>query len=210
MPNNQIDLGQLFGQVVQSLSQNKSALNEADTYNKNHGDNMVQIFQLVQQALQEKKGSKPAAQLKYAAAQVKKIPSGSAQVYAKGLARAAKDIKGNSVDTGNIMQLVLDLIAGGKKVNPAPQAGDPLSSIFTGLMGAGQQSGGDDKLDAGDLLTAGLAFLSARQSGEDTLGAAVKALVAESPLSEAPHREQSGQLVMDTLLKAIGAMAQSR
>ena len=106
-------------------------------------------------------------------------------MYAKGLARAAKDIKGNSVDTGNIVQLVLDLIAGGKKVNPAPQAGDPLSSILTGLMGAGQQSGGDDKLDAGDLLTAGLAFLSARQSGEDTLGAAVKALVAEGPLSEA-------------------------
>ena len=95
-------------------------------------------------------------------------------------------------------------------MNPSPQAGDPLSDILGGLMGAGQQSSGDDKLDAGDLLTAGLAFLSAKQSGEDTLGAAVKALVAESPLSEAPHREQSGQLVMDTLLKAIGAMAQSR
>jgi len=130
-------------------------------------------------------------------------------VYAKGLARAAKDIKGNAVDTSNVMQLVLDLIAGGKKVNPSPQAGDPLSSILTGLMGAGQQASGDDKLDAGDLLTAGLALLSAKQSGEDTLGATVRALVAESPLSQAPHREQSGQLVLDTLLKTIGSIAKS-
>ena len=130
-------------------------------------------------------------------------------MYAKGLARAAKDIKGNAVDTSNVMQLVLDLIAGGKKVNPSPQAGDPLSSILTGLMGAGQQASGDDKLDAGDLLTAGLALLSAKQSGEDTLGATVRALVAESPLSQAPHREQSGQLVLDTLLKTIGSIAKS-
>ncbi len=210
MPSNQIDLSQLFGQVVQSLSQNQGALNQADEYNKNHGDNMVEIFKLVTQALQEKKDAKPAAQLKYAASQVRKIGSGSAQVYAKGLARAAKDIKGNAVDTSNVMQLVLDLIAGGKKVNPSPQSGDPLSSILTGLMSAGQQSSGDDKLDAGDLLTAGLAFLSAKQSGEDTLGAAVKALVAESPLSQAPHREQSGQVVLDTLLKTIGSMAQRK
>lgn len=193
--------------MVQSLSQNQGALNQADGYNKNHGDNMVEIFKLVTQALQEKKDAKPAAQLKYAAKQVGKVKSGSAHVYAKGLARAAKDIKGNAVDTGNIMQLVLDLIAGGRKVNPATQAGDRLSHILGGLMGAGQQSSGDDKLDAGDLLTAGLAFLSAKQSGEDTLGAAVKALVAESPLSQAPHREQSGQVVLDTLLKTIGSMA---
>lgn len=210
MPNNQIDLASLFGQVVQTLSQNKSALNQADEYNKNHGDNMVEIFKLVTQAIEEKKDAKPAAQLKYAASQVKKIGSGSAQVYAKGLARAAKDVKGNSIDTGNIMQLVLDLIAGGKKVNPAPQAGDPLSAILGGLMGAGQQAGGDDKLDAGDLLTAGLAFMSAKQSGDDNLSAAVKALVAESPLSASTHRQQSGQLVMDTLLKTIGSMAQRR
>ena len=67
MPGNQIDLSQLFGQVVQSLSQNQGALNQADEYNKNHGDNMVEIFKLVTQALQEKKDAKPAAQLKYTA-----------------------------------------------------------------------------------------------------------------------------------------------
>jgi len=210
MPANQIDLSQLFGQVAQALAQNKSAFNDADTYNQNHGDNMVEIFNKITRALEEKKDAKPAAQLKYAATQVKKIGSGSAQVYAKGLARAAKDVKGNAIDTGNIMQLVLDLIAGGKKVNPSPQAGGPLSDILGGLMGAGQQAGDDEKLDAGDLLAAGLAFLSARQSGDDTLDAAVKALVAESPLSAASHREQSGQLVLDTLLKTIGSMAQRR
>jgi hypothetical protein len=211
MAKQQIDLTQLFGQVTQTLAQNQSSLNQADSYNSNHGDNMVEIFGLITKALAEKKDAKPAAQLKYAATKIGKVKSGTAQVYAKGLARAAKDIKGNSIDTGNIMQLVLDMIAGGKKVNPAPQAGSPLGDILGGLMGAGQQAGrGDDKLDAGDLLTAGLAFLSAKQSGEDTLGAAVKALVAESPLNAAPHREQSGQLVLDTILKTIGSMAQRR
>jgi hypothetical protein len=207
MAKQQIDLAQLFGQVTQTLAQNQSSLNQADSYNSNHGDNMVEIFGMITKALAEKKDAKPATQLKYAAAKIGKVKSGTAQVYAKGLARAAKDVKGNVIDTGNIMQLVLDMIAGGKKVNPAPNAGDPLSDILGGLMGAGQQAGGDDKLDAGDLLTAGLAFLSAKQSGEDTLGAAVKALVAESPLNAAPHREQSGQLVLDTLLKTIGSMA---
>jgi hypothetical protein len=210
MAKQQIDLAQLFGQVTKALAQNQSSLNQADSYNTNHGDNMVQMFNLITKAFEEKKDAKPAAQLKYAATQVKKIGSGSAQVYAKGLARAAKDIKGSSIDTGNVMQLVLDLIAGGKKVNPAPQAGDPLSDILGGLMGAGQQASGDDKLDAGDLLTAGLAFMSAKQSGEDNLSAAVKALVANSPLSQASHREQSGQVVLDTLLKTIGSMAQRK
>jgi hypothetical protein len=207
---NQIDLSQLFGQVAQALVQNRSALNQADSYNQNHGDNMAEIFQLITKALEEKKDAKPAVQLKYAAKQIGKVKSGSAQVYAKGLARAAKDVKGNAIDTGNVMQLVLDLIAGGKKVNPSPKAGDPLSDILSSLMGAGQQAIGDEKLDAGDLLTAGLAFLSAKQSGEDTMGAAVKALVAASPLSQAPHREQSGQVVLDTLLKTIGTMAQRK
>ena len=73
MPGNQIDLSQLFGQVVQSLSQNQGALNQADEYNKNHGDNMVEIFKLVTQALQEKKDAKPAAQLKYAASRYGKL-----------------------------------------------------------------------------------------------------------------------------------------
>jgi hypothetical protein len=205
MPTNQIDLAQLFGQVAQSLAQNKSALNEADSYNKNHGDNMAEIFRLITQAVEQKKGAKPATQLKYAAAQVKKIPSGSAQVYAQGLAQAAKDLKGKSVNTANILQLVQDLVSGGQK---KPAQSTPLADVLGALVGSQSAGVADDKLDAGDLLTAGLAFLAAKQSGDDNVNAAIKALLAESPLSASPHREQSGELVMNTLLKAIGSMAQ--
>jgi len=42
-----IDLVQLFGAAAQALAANQSALNQADTLNGDHGDNMVQTFNLI-------------------------------------------------------------------------------------------------------------------------------------------------------------------
>ncbi len=205
MATNQVDLAQLFGTVAQALSENKSALNAAYTYNKDHGDNMVQIFNLIAQAVQENKGAKPSAQLKAAATKIGKTKSGSAQLYAKGLAQAAKEFKDKALTPQNIALLAQVLLAGGKKTTA--QSNDPLNSILTGLMGGQQQSSGSDGMDAGDLLNAGMTFLAAKQGGDDNMNALVKTLVSNSAMNSAPHREESGQVVVNTLLNAMLSMA---
>ena len=67
MAKNQIDLFSMFKQATQAMQENKSSLNEADTYNHDHGDHMVEIFEVITQAMKEKKDADPADQLEYAA-----------------------------------------------------------------------------------------------------------------------------------------------
>lgn len=63
---NQIDLVKLFGAVANNMGNQRESLNQADTYNNDHGDNMVEIFEVVTQAVKEKKNADPADQLAYA------------------------------------------------------------------------------------------------------------------------------------------------
>ena len=75
-----IDLAQLFGVAAQALASNQSALNQADTGNGDHGDNMVQIFNLVTKALASQKNATPAEQLTYASQTLaQNATSGSSQ-----------------------------------------------------------------------------------------------------------------------------------
>jgi len=73
-----------------------------------------------------------------------------------------------------------------------------------------QQSGnqGQDGLDLGDVLNAGMAFMNAKQQGQGTLQAGLSALMAAGPLGQKPHRQQSGQVVGNALLQAISGMSQ--
>jgi len=93
MANGQIDLLSLFKQVSKSVKQNQDSLNQADPYNHDHGDNMVQVFDVITQAMKEKKTADPADQLEYAAQLLRsKTASGSGTVYANGLETAAKQV----------------------------------------------------------------------------------------------------------------------
>ena len=56
---NQLDLASLFQTVTQNLAGKKEELNQADSYNHNHGDNMVDIFKVITQAMEEKQGAAP-------------------------------------------------------------------------------------------------------------------------------------------------------
>ena len=85
MTTKSIDLSQLFGSVVPALAEQKKTLNQADTYNHNHGDNMVEIFEVITQAMKAKSNATPAEQLAYASQLLQaKSQSGSAQLYAQG------------------------------------------------------------------------------------------------------------------------------
>ena len=62
---------------------------------------MVEIFEVITQAMKDKKGANPADQLAYASDILRRKQSGSAQVYANGLAQASQQFQGKSVTTDN-------------------------------------------------------------------------------------------------------------
>jgi hypothetical protein len=209
MGNSQLDLANIFQTVTSTLAQNQGALNEADTYNHDHGTHMVDIFSTITKAVGSKQGGDAAAQLKYAGEQLLKGEhSGSADMYGKNLLDAASQLKGQQLTADNGMQLV-QMLLGAQQQPPQqqqqPAAGGLLGSLLGGLTGGNQSSGGGlaDGIDAGDLLTAGMAFMQAKQSGDSNAEALLDAVIAASTAGQTPHRAQSGKLVASSLLQAF-------
>jgi hypothetical protein len=205
-PRNGTDLSGLFNVAAQALAANQSSLNQADAQNQNHGDNMVQAFQMISQAMASQRGASPSAQLQHASEVLaQNATSGSGQVYAQGLAQAAQQFQGqNAVTPDNAMLLIQSLLGGGQQSTPQG-GGDLLGSLLGGQQG--QQTNG---VDLGALLSAGMTFMSAKQQGQDNVQAALTALMSGGPLAQSQHRQQSGQLVANALLQAIAGMAKRR
>ena len=204
-----IDLAKLFGAVASNLGNQRETLNQADTYNNDHGDHMVEIFEVVTQAVKEKRNADPADQLAYASEILRRKQSGSAQVYADGLAQASQQFQGQGVTTDNAGMLLQTLLGGGQA--PAQQSGgggDMLGALLGGLTGQStQQQGADNGLDVGDLLNAGMAFMNAKQQGSSTGEAAINALMSASPLGQSSHRKESGTVVANTIMQVLGSMS---
>jgi hypothetical protein len=228
-----VDLGKLFTGALQALSQNQDRLNQLDGTNGDHGDNMVQIFQVAANALSKKKNQPAEKSLAYAAQQVRQLPSGSAQVYANGFENAASTFKGKQIGPQDITTLLSALLSVSPKAGvsqTAPQAqADPFASLLGGLMGGQQaqvgnqqqadplasllggltggqqaQEGTEQKVDiASMLLSGGLAFLQAKQSGQDSMTAGVQALLSASPLGQVEHRKESATLVTQGILSVL-------
>lgn len=112
-PASGTDLAGIFNRAAKALAAKKSSLNQADAENQNHGDNMVQAFNMISQAMASQRGAPPSAQLRHASEYLaQNANSGSAQVYAQGLAQAAQQFQGQQ---------------------PAPQGGaDLLGSLLGG------------------------------------------------------------------------------
>jgi hypothetical protein len=226
-PQRGMDLSSLFNVAAQALTANQASLNQADTENKNHGDNMVQVFNAISQVMANQQGASPSQQLSSASQYLAQNgTSGSAQAYSQGLAQAAQQFQGQpAVTPDNAMLLVQSLLGGGQQA-PA-QGADLLGSLLGGgqsssqgmdligsllggqsasQAGSGQQ---DDGLDLGDVLNAGMSFMNAKQQGQNNLQAALTALMSAGPMAK-PHRQQSGQIVANTLLQVISGLANKR
>jgi len=201
--SNNVDLSQIFKSVSSALSSQQSDLNEADSYNHDHGDHMVQIFNLVQQAVSEKSGASVADQLAYASKTLtKETDSGSAKLYAEGLANAAKSFTGTDLNADNITTLVKSLMnVESSQESTQSNSGNAIGSLLSSLMGGGDSSSEDDSgLGMDDLLRAGLTFMQSKQGGDSNMEAAMDALLAASPLGESSHRSQSGSIVASTIM----------
>jgi hypothetical protein len=209
MGNSQLDLANIFQTVTSTLAQNKGALNEADTYNHDHGTHMVDIFNTITKAVGSQQGSDAATQLKAAGEQLLKGEhSGSADMYGKNLLEAASQLKGQQLTADSGMQLVQMLLGAQQPAQQEqPAAGGLLGSLLGGLTGGNQSGGGlADGIDAGDLLTAGMAFMQSKQSGDSNAEALLDAVIAASTAGQTPHRAESGKLVASSLLQAFAGL----
>ena len=96
-PKRGTDLSALFNVAAQALASNQSSLNEADADNQNHGDNMVQAFNMISQAMASQRGTPPSTQLQHASEYLaQNATSGSGQIYAQGLARPRNNSRGKT------------------------------------------------------------------------------------------------------------------
>lgn len=214
-----IDLASLFGTVAKTLTQNRSALNEADTYNHDHGDNMEQIFTVISQAMKEKSSASPADQLEYASQILRKqSSSGSAQIYSEGLSDAAREFSGKSALTADnitqLVQLLMGAAPAAASSTGTSSGGDLLGSLLGSLTGAAEPAasqstqGAQDGIDLGDILNAGMAFMQAKQQGGSNLQAIMNAL-SSSKMGSENYRAQSGALVANTLINAVSKMVKT-
>jgi hypothetical protein len=199
------DLSALFNVAAKTLAANRSTLNDADVENQNHGDNMVQVFNMISRAMARQRGAPPSDQLRYASDYLaQNANSGSAHVYSQGLAQAAQQFEGQQALTpDNALLLLQGLLGGGQS---SPTGADALGSLLGGQQLPQQAQG----IDLASLISAGMTFMSAKQQGQDNVQAALTALMSAGPMSQRSHRQQSGQLVGNALLQAIAAMATKR
>ena len=145
----QLDLLSIFKQVSKSVKQNKDTLNQADSYNHDHGDHMVEIFDVITQAMKEKKNAEPADQLEYAAQILRrKSSSGSGKVYADNLESAAKQVTGKEINIGMIMSILMALMGASRKTGNSGST-DMLGSLLGTLLGGNSSASGMDDLLGG-------------------------------------------------------------
>ena len=220
-----LDLAQLFQTVTGTLTSNRQQLNDADDNNHDHGDNMVDTFEVITQAMKEKKGADPADQLEYAAQMLRQRKSGSSQMYAKGLEQASQQFQGQQVTPANAMTLIQSLLGGGQAPQVQQQGGGlggVLGSLLGGQQGTPQQDSGiggvigsllggsggqqgqqaDDGFGMDDLLKAGMSFMSTKSRGGSNLEAIVNAVVSSSAMGGG-YRQQSSNLVTTALMQAV-------
>ncbi len=200
-----VNLAKLFGNVAQELAKNQGALNQADTKNNDHGTNMVNIFNTITQAMQEKPKASPTAQMEYAAEQVRQnCQSGSGTVYAEGLARAAAELQGQNITGDNAMQLITALMGsnlGGQSQAQSSAGGDVLGNLLGTMMSGGNapaqsSGGGGDVLGSllGSMLEGGQAGnASAGNASGDALSSMLGGLLgAEQPSPAASAGTSAG------------------
>ena len=190
-----VDLVKLFSTVAKTMVENQSSLNKADEYNQDHGDHMVDIFNLVSGAMKDAPSGDVTSGLAKASELLTEKPSGSAAVYAKGLGQAAEYFQGRDLDATQLLPLLQTMLGGGE-ASVSQGAGGLLDSLAGSI-------GGEDGLDLGDILSAGAAFMESKESGDSNLEAAMDAVISGSKMGETPHRAQSSKLVADVLLQTL-------
>lgn len=211
-------LQEIFGAVGQALEEQRAELNQMDELNHNHGDHMVEIFQLAAQAGEEMKDAPLAQAMDHAARLLQdRKENGSAQVYARGLGLLAAQFRQRKIELDDLLPVVQGYLRqqGEGESEGSTGSGEVLKSLMAALaeweqVEASQEQAGVEKkpfagLDMGYLLGVGMAYLQAKQKGGDRLDILSETVVSASPLGSTPHRHTSGVIAVRALLEAMSA-----
>ena len=221
MADPEINLRDLFAAVAQVLDERREALNLADEYNHNHGDHMLEIFQVAAQAADETQSASMEDAMDVAAEMLRqRAENGSAQVYGRGLSLLAGHFRQRGVSLGDLLAAVQSYLKEGKKAageDDSLRSSDVLKAMLAALAewervemvqkesapektGASKPASG---LDMGYLFSVGMAYMQAKQKGGDKLETLSETVVSASPLGSVPYRHQSGVIAVRALLEAM-------
>ena len=208
------ELAPLFQAIGEVLRLNQAALNQADTVNGNHGDHMVEIFDLATRAAQDKADLDLAGAMLSASQLLEQTAqNGSAQLYARGLAHIATQFRSHGITLENLLPYVQKTLSERKEAQQSSEgdstasSGAVLKALMTGLSAWEQAENGqtvsEHPLDMGVLFQFGMAYIQAKQRGGSRSEVIADAAVSVSPLSRTPYRYQSGKLAIHALLEAM-------
>jgi hypothetical protein len=212
------DLARVFQAAADALSRQREALNLADPGNANHGDHMLEIFQVAIQAAR----SLPLANLPDTLEQASRLlaqlgENASAQVYARGLEQFSQAFRDHQVGFDDLAGYVQHIVqepsvegnAGGQTAAPfkGDRGAEVLKALVSGLAAWGQVENGKNPsekgIDVGYLFELGMIYMQAKSHGGSRLDVFSEAAVNASPLNRVPHRLQSGKLAFHALLQAF-------
>jgi hypothetical protein len=205
------ELAPIFQAAQTVMQENRLALNQADSLNGNHGDHMVEIFAVAVQAAQEKGTDGLAEAMDYAGKQLMALPdNGSARVYARGLGQLGEQFRKYNITLEELLPYLRNALKDEKEpggAKPPSRSGDILKALVTALAGWKQSETGQEApanpLDLGAVFDLGIAYMQARQRGGSRAEVISDAAATVSPLSQVPHRYQSGKLAILALLLAM-------
>jgi hypothetical protein len=211
-------LRQAFDQAQRQMEARREEFNRADSANTNHGDHMVEVFQVAAQAIQE--DDDLAQAMRRAADRLAGLgENGSAQVYARGLYAFAGQFAERQIGLDDLLRYLQGALHKENASSPsgsAPRGSDVLKALMGGLAewkaalnqaptdaGHGDLAGGG--VDMGFVIELGSAYMAARNSGGSQTEVVAEAAVATSPLSQVEHRAVSGKAAVLAILESLAA-----
>jgi hypothetical protein len=208
-----LSLAPFFQAVGEALRQNQPGLNQADPLNGNHGDHMVEIFELATQAAQEMQSGSLADAMAHAANLLEaQSGNGSARLYAHGLRQVAEQLRRYDISLDELVAYVQKVLREEKTSDLAGElglarSGAILKALVAGLANWGQieegQTASGSPLNMGSLFEFGMAYWQAKQRGGGRAAVLADVAASVSPLSKVPHRYESGKLAIQALLEAM-------
>jgi hypothetical protein len=209
-----INLSSIFKEVTKVLAENQQELDAADDYNHNHGSNMVNTFGLLQKAVDSVKDQPVSDQLKHASQTLREqSTSGTAQMYADGLAQASKEFVGKELNANTAGTLINSMMGMGE--TPERGGGDFLSALI-GNLAKPKQEAEPAPSQPDDLLGSLIGGLTGQQEKEqapaqpdDLLGSLLGGLGGQQQQAQPEATPQAGSDLLGSLLGGLGGQKPS-
>jgi len=211
------ELAPIFTSVAAALAENRLVLIQADSFNGNHGDHMVEIFTIAAHAAAEKGTQDLSEAMDYANLLLQdRQDNGSAQIYASGLGQLAAQFRKYGITLAELIVYIQKVVweqDESSEFAASNRSGDVLKALVSALAGwqgaLDGETGNSGGISLGSMFDLGIAYVQARQRGGSREAVIADAAATISPLSRVPHRYQSGKLAILALLRALGGLPAS-